>query len=44
MTSAVPRTPSTPGLASATMIRSSSSKRFAMAIGRSPTPSAPRAG
>ena len=44
MMSAVPSTPSTPGLDSASDIRSSRSARSAMAIGRSPARSAPRAG
>ena len=44
MMSAVPSTPSTPGRDSASDIRSSRSARSAMAIGRSPTRSAPRAG
>src|SRR5690242_11525581 len=42
--SAVPSTPSTPGLDRASDIRSSRSARSAMAIGRSPARSAPRAG
>ena len=44
MMSAVPSTPLTPGRPSASDIRSSSSARSAMAMGRSPTRSAPRAG
>ena len=44
MMSAVPSTPSTPGRDSASDIRSSRSARSDMAIGRSPTRSAPRAG
>ena len=42
--SAVPSTPSTPGTASASRMRSSSSVREAMAWSREPTPRAPRAG
>ena len=44
MMSAVPSTPSTPGRDRASDIRSSRSARSAMAIGRSPARSAPRAG
>ena len=42
--SAVASTPSTPGSASAARSRSSRSVRLFIAVGREPTPSAPRAG